>query len=58
VDILSIVFALGFAFIFNQSITVREGTVIGMLIYGPMLDLFMKIIIPKLEQLNLVYQKI
>ena len=58
VDILSIVFALGFAFIFQQSITVREGTIIGMLIYGPMLDLFMKIIIPRLEQLDLVYQKI
>jgi len=58
VDILSIVFALGFAFIFNQSITVREGTVIGMLIYGPMLDLFMKIIMPRLKQLDLVYQKI
>jgi len=55
VDILSIIFALGFAFIFNQSITVREGTVIGMLIYGPMLDLFMKIIMPRLKQLKLVY---
>ena len=54
VDILSIIFALGLAFIFNQSITVREGTVIAMFIYGPMLDLFMKIIMPRLKQLELV----
>ena len=55
VDILSIILALALAFIFNQSITVREGTVIGMLIYGPMLDLFMKIIMPRLKKLELVY---
>lgn len=58
VDIISIVIALALAFIFKQSITVREGTVIAMVIYGPLLDLFMKIIIPRLESLDLVYQKI
>jgi uncharacterized membrane protein YczE len=55
VDILSIVFALGLAFIFKQSITVREGTVIAMLVYGPLIDLFMKLIVPRLKQLDLVY---
>jgi uncharacterized membrane protein YczE len=55
VDILSIVFALGLAFIFNQSITVREGTVIAMLVYGPLIDLFMKFIVPRLKKLDLVY---
>lgn len=55
VDILSIVFALGLAFVFKQSITVREGTVIAMIVYGPMIDLFMKIIVPRLKKLELVY---
>ena len=58
VDVLSITFALGIAFIFKETITVREGTIIAMVIFGPMVDLFMKIIMPRLEQLNLVYQKI
>lgn len=55
VDVLSIVFVLGTAFVFKQSITVREGTVIAMLIYGPMLDLFMKLIVSRLKKLELVY---
>ncbi|PRR83776.1 YczE/YyaS/YitT family protein [Clostridium vincentii] len=55
VDILSIVFALGIAFIFKESITVREGTIIAMIIFGPMVDLFMKIIMPRLKKLELAY---
>lgn len=58
VDVFSILFALGIAFIFKESITVREGTIITMVIFGPMVDLFMKIIMPRLEQLDLVYEKI
>lgn len=54
VDIISIIIAIGVALIFNSSITVREGTVIGMIIFGPMLDLFMKIMMPGLKKLELV----
>jgi uncharacterized membrane protein YczE len=54
VDIVSIVIALAVAFIFNESVTVREGTIIAMVIFGPMLDLFMKIMMPGLRKLDLV----
>jgi len=54
VDIISIAIALGVAVVFNNSITVREGTVIAMIIFGPMLDLFMKLMMPKLKKLDLV----
>jgi uncharacterized membrane protein YczE len=54
VDIISIIIAVGISFIFNQSLAVREGTIIGMIIFGPMLDFFMKIIMPTLKKLELV----
>lgn len=54
VDIVAIAIALAVAFIFNESITVREGTIIAMIIFGPMLDLFMKIMMPGLKKLDLV----
>lgn len=54
VDVISIVIAIGVALIFNSSITVRVGTVIGMIVFGPMLDLFMKLIMPGLRKLELV----
>jgi len=54
VDIISIVIILGITFIFNQSLPIREGTVIGMIIFGPMLDFFMKLMMPTLKKLDLV----
>lgn len=54
VDILSIIIALFIAFIFNQDITVREGTIIAMIIFGPLLDLFIKMMMPTLRRLDLV----
>lgn len=54
VDIVSIIIALGVALIFNESVTVREGTVIAMVMFGPMLDLFMKLMKPGLKKLELV----
>lgn len=54
VDIISILVSLTVALIFKDSITVREGTVIGMLTFGPMLTLFMKLFKPALEKLNLI----
>lgn len=42
VDILAIVISLGLSFAFKDPITVREGTVIAMIIFGPLLDIFMR----------------
>ena len=53
-DIISIIIALGISLIFNQRLPVREGTIIGMIIFGPMLDFFMKIMMPTLKKLDLV----
>ena len=54
VDIISIIIALSISLIFNQRLPVREGTIIGMIIFGPMLDFFMKIMMPTLKKLDLV----
>ncbi len=54
VDIISVIIALGVALIFKDSVTVREGTVIGMITFGPMIDRFMKLMIPKFKKLKLV----
>lgn len=45
-DVLSIIGALGLAFMFATPITVREGTVIGMLIFSPLIGFFMKTLKP------------
>lgn len=55
VDIVSIIIALAVALIFQDTITVREGTVIGMLLFGPMLDRIMRFVKPQLIKLGLVY---
>lgn len=55
VDILSIIIALVVAFSFQNAITVREGTVIGMLMFGPLLDRIMRFVKPILEKMGLVY---
>lgn len=54
VDIASIIIALVISLIFRSDISVREGTVIGMLTFGPMLNLFMKTFTPVLRKLNIV----
>lgn len=53
-DIGAILFVLIVSFIFKLPLVVREGTLIGMLIFGPMIDLFMKLFKPTLKRLNLV----
>lgn len=55
VDILSIIIALVVSFSFQNAITVREGTVIGMLMFGPLLVRIMRFVKPKLERMGLVY---
>lgn len=54
VDIIAIIISLIITFIFKNSMTVREGTIIAMLIFGPMLDLFVKLISPSLRKLSLI----
>lgn len=42
VDICSIIVSLMITFVFSQELTLREGTIIGMLIFGPLLGTFIK----------------
>lgn len=56
-DILSIVIALVVAITFQDTITVREGTVIGMLLFGPLLDRIMRFVKPRLIKMGLVYNQ-
>ncbi len=53
VDVGSIIFSLGITFLFAQPLVVREGTVIGMLLFGPLLGFFMHRLEPTLKRLNL-----
>jgi uncharacterized protein len=54
VDVISIVIALAVSFLFNESITVREGTIIAMILFGPLLNVFMKMMMPRLKSARLV----
>lgn len=54
VDIIAIVIAITITLIFKNTLTVREGTVIAMLIFGPMLNLFIKFFSPVLKKLKLI----
>lgn len=53
-DFLSIVFALSMSYLFALPFTVREGTVIGMLMFGPLLSVFMKHTQKTFKRLELV----
>ena len=53
-DILSVLIAIAVALIFRNELTVREGTIIGMLIFGPLLHQFMVALKPGLTKLDLV----
>ena len=52
-DILSVCVVFVLWFIFDIELYVREGTVIGMLLFGPLIGLFMKILNPLLKKYNL-----
>lgn len=54
VDVLSIILCLIFTFGFGLPLVVREGTVMGMLIYGPSLGIAMKIEKRLFKKLNLL----
>lgn len=53
-DVLFIIFSLLFTFIFSVPFTIREGTVIGALTFGPLLSFFM----PKIKDLFTRWQLI
>lgn len=53
-DIIFIAIVIIITLIFKTEITLREGTIIGMLIYGPMLHKFMNIIKPILVKFDVV----
>lgn len=52
-DVGAIVFVLIVSFAFNLPLVVREGTIIGMILFGPMVGWFMKMFKPTLKRLNL-----
>ena len=47
-------YAKGYIFIFSDTLVIREGTAIGMLIFGPLLGIFMKIQRPILDKYQLL----
>ena len=55
VDIIAIIIALVVAFVFKDNYTVGVGTVIGMVMFGPLLDRIMNFVRPKLDKMGLVY---
>lgn len=57
VDFGSIILVLILSFIFDVSLSVREGTVIGMLIFAPVMGIFMKILKPYFIKTNLLDSK-
>lgn len=52
-DVISIILSIAISLIFAQAFDVREGTVIGMFIFAPLLGIFMPRIEPTLKRLNL-----
>jgi len=45
-DIITMIFVVVLVLVFDGQMTIREGTVIGMLIFGPLLDIYMRHIKP------------
>lgn len=54
VDIASIVFAIALSLAFSNPIPVREGTIIGMLLFGPMLGVLIPVFKPFVRRLGLI----
>lgn len=55
-DVLSVTITLILIFTFNQPLLVREGTIIGVIIFGPLLGIFMKVLKPLFKKLDLIYR--
>lgn len=54
VDVLSVLVVFIISFIFNVPLSVREGTIVGMLIFGPLMGIFMKLQKPIFKKLDLI----
>ncbi|MCM3601696.1 hypothetical protein M3175_13205 [Robertmurraya korlensis] len=57
VDLLCILLVVLLTFGFSLSLTLREGTVIGMLLMGPLIGFFMKMIQPVLRKFDLINEE-
>lgn len=53
VDVVCIVLCLLLAFVLKTPLTVREGTVLGMVVYGPMMGVFTKVMKPLFRKYDL-----
>ncbi len=54
IDVLLIVFSLAITLIFSAPLSIREGTLVSALIFGPMLGVFMPALIPYFEKWQLI----
>ena len=54
IDVLLIIFSLAISFIFSVPLSIREGTLISAVIFGPMLGIFMSILIPYFKKWELI----
>ncbi|MHC1684683.1 MAG: YitT family protein [Clostridiaceae bacterium] len=53
-DVVSIVIAVILTLVFGSSLTLREGTILGMIMFGPLLDKFMNLFKPVLNKYDLI----
>lgn len=54
-DVGAIVLIFILAFVFNQPLAAREGTIIGVLTFGPSMGIFMKLLTPIIKKHHLIY---
>lgn len=54
VDIIAVILVVIIVFITDVPLAVREGTIIGVLLFGPMMGIFMRLQKPVLKKLNLI----
>ena len=54
VDVICIVIGVAMSFVFNVSLAVREGTIIGMIIFAPLMGKFMEIEKPLFQKWGLI----
>lgn len=57
VDVLSVVVVLLLVLVWPQPLEVREGTIIGVLIFGPLMGIFMKVLNPTFKRYKLCYRE-
>lgn len=55
VDVFCIIIILTLVFVFNQPLSVREGTIIGVLMFGPLMGISMKLLTPVIKRNDLMY---